>query len=163
MSAFDWLVCDIWERENMERVEFMRESDDTYFEGQLFRHDIKACSKSFTLVLLHIILTIYVDDTAVVFTSREQLCKGLPLIQKAFADLGLEMHIGKEVEKVDEETGEPKVVRKASKTECVVRGLGKTGSVFTPAQRPFKADSGLCSLLQWYVKFNAKYLTASSL
>ena len=82
MSAFDWLVCDIWERENMERVEFMRESDDTYFEGQLFRHDIKACSKSFTLVLLHIILTIYVDDTAVVFTSREQLCKGLPLIKK---------------------------------------------------------------------------------
>ena len=45
----------------------------------------------------------------------------------------------------------------------IVRGLGKTGSVFTPAQRPFKADSGLCSLLQWYVKFNAKYLTASSL
>lgn len=53
MAAFEELVDKAWERENMERIELMRESDDTFHKGQLLRHDIKRCespplSSSFT-------------------------------------------------------------------------------------------------------------------
>ena len=56
-------------------------------------------------IIFKIIATIYVDDTAVVFTSRNQLCKGMSLIQKLFQYTGIEIHTGK--------------CTKESKTECV--------------------------------------------
>ena len=40
MAAMMQLLDDIWERENMEKVEFLRESDDFYRKGQLARHNI---------------------------------------------------------------------------------------------------------------------------
>ena len=54
-------------------------------------------------------MTIYVDDTAVPFTSRNQLVKGMSIIYSILAQLGLEMHVGKQI---DGEWG-------ASKTECI--------------------------------------------
>ena len=120
MAAFAELMEDVWERENMEKVEFLRESDDTYRKGQLFRHSVKSCKKSASVILFDIMATIYVDDTAVPFTSRSQLCKGLSLIQKLFSDLGMEMHTGSWTKRISKETGEmERVVAKESKTECV--------------------------------------------
>ena len=52
----------------------------------------------------------YVDDMAIPFANRQQLCKGMPLVQQLLSDLGLEMHIGK---RIGENT------YKVSKTECV--------------------------------------------
>ena len=93
----------------MERIELMRESDDTFHKGQLLRHDIKPCAKSPSVIIFYILMTIYVDDTAVPFTSRNQLVKGMSIIYSILAQLGLEMHVGKQI---DGEWG-------ASKTECI--------------------------------------------
>jgi hypothetical protein len=58
----------------------------------------------------------YVDDTALVFSSRNEMIKALPLAQKLFSDLGMEMHVGKRLDSIDPTTGLPKI--KESKTEC---------------------------------------------
>ena len=60
---------------------------------------------------------IYVDDTALVFPSRDVMIKALPIAQKIMADLGLEMHTGKCLDSFDEITGKQKI--KESKTECM--------------------------------------------
>jgi hypothetical protein len=58
---------------------------------------------------------IYIDDTAVVFSSRKnEMIKALPLAQKQFSDLGMEMYVGKHF--IDPATGLPKI--KESKIEC---------------------------------------------
>ena len=78
MSAFSEILEATWEREGIQRVEFMRESDETYEEGQIFRHNVHKCRRSTNVVFFIVDNTIYVDDTAVPFTSREELCKGMP-------------------------------------------------------------------------------------
>ena len=119
MAAFTELMEDAWDREKMERIELTRESDDTYRHGQLFRHNVKKCSKSRAIIIFCIIATVYVDDTAVPFTSRDQLRKGLAIIQQLFKDLGMEMHVGNTIEKANKETGESETKMKDSKTECI--------------------------------------------
>ena len=37
---------------------------------------------------------LYVDDGAFFFNTREEMIRGLELISKVFARLGLEMHLG---------------------------------------------------------------------
>jgi hypothetical protein len=59
----------------------------------------------------------YVDDTALVFASRNEMIKALPLAQKLFSDLGMEMHVGQRPDSIDEKTGLRKI--KESKTECM--------------------------------------------
>ena len=88
----------------------MWESDESFHKGQFIRHDIAKCHKSPTVISFIVDLAIYVDDIAVAFPSREQLEKGIRIIQSIFTSLGMEMHIG---EKTSETTwGE-------SKTECL--------------------------------------------
>jgi hypothetical protein len=58
---------------------------------------------------------IYIDDTALVFSSRNEMIKALPLAQKHFSDLGMEMHVGKHF--IDPATGLPKI--EESKIECM--------------------------------------------
>ena len=67
-------------------------------------------TKSTTLTFVQVLLAMYVDDMAIPFANRQQLCKGMPLVQQLLSDLGLEMHIGK---RIGENT------YKVSKTECV--------------------------------------------
>ena len=52
------LLEDIWEYKNMEIIEFMRESDETYCQGQILCHDIKRCTKPDTLGILNLIGTV---------------------------------------------------------------------------------------------------------
>ena len=44
--------------------------------------------------MFDIIQTLYLDDEAFVFESREDMIKGLALIKKTFEVFGLQMHIG---------------------------------------------------------------------
>ena len=60
---------------------------------------------------------IYVDNLDVSFTTREQIYKGVQLLQTIFDDIGLEIHIGKRVEVINED-GQKEEIIKASKTEC---------------------------------------------
>ena len=96
MDAFAKLLEKTWERENMEKITFKRESDDTYRKGQVFRQEIKKCDKSTTLTFVQVLLAMYVDDMAIPFASRQQLCKGMPLVQQLLSNLGLEMHMENE-------------------------------------------------------------------
>ena len=81
-------------------------------------HDIKKCCKSSSLEKYVITDIIYVDDKALPFTSRQQLCKGLPIAQRLMTELGLEMHIGQHLT-VTSEDNTPKAITKESKTECI--------------------------------------------
>ena len=73
----------------------------------------------------------HMDDTALPFVSREQICKGINIAQRILTALGLEMHTGKHWTEINEETGESKEISKDSKTECV----------FFPAQGYFKQSA----------------------
>jgi hypothetical protein len=118
MTAFHDLLENTWEENGIERVSVTKESDDTYRNGQLFRHNVKKCCKSDTLEEYPITDIIYVDDEALPFTSRAQLCKGMPLAQQLLAILGLEMHVGTHLEILSDD-GSTELVKKASKTECI--------------------------------------------
>jgi hypothetical protein len=98
-----------WERNQIECVEFCRESDGTYKDGQIFRHNIKKCNASKGLVRFRINGTYYVDDIAALFRTRRDINIGLPIIQSILSDLGMEMHVGSVVD------GK----RLKSKTECI--------------------------------------------
>lgn len=136
MAAVSDLIDQAWESEGIEKVEFMRPSNEDFQTGKLHRHPMKKNRAGEIIVndqhiSFHVNTTIYVDDMAVPFTSREQLMKGSPIIQSIFSKLGMEVHVGKEEEVIDENTGERKtVITKKSKTECVwypapgeIRGL----------------------------------------
>ena len=110
MSAFADLMEVRFTNAGIVRPEMVRESDTTFHKGQMLRHVISKCRKSGTKEFFIVDLTIYVDDTAIVFTSRDQLEKGVRLIQEIFKSLGMEMHIGKK-------TGE--TTFDESKTECL--------------------------------------------
>jgi hypothetical protein len=110
MTAFADLMEKKFTQAGISRPEMMRESDESFHKGQFIRHDIAKCHKSPTVISFIVDLAIYVDDIAVAFPSREQLEKGIRIIQSIFTSLGMEMHIG---EKTSETTwGE-------SKTECL--------------------------------------------
>jgi hypothetical protein len=115
----------------------LKESDKTFRKGQLLRHNIKKCCKSISLEKYVVTEIIYVDDEALPFTSRQQLCKGLPIAQRLMTELGLEMHIGQHLT-VTSEDNTPKAITKESKTECI----------FFPGTGLFKQlaiDNGLSS------------------
>ena len=118
MAAMGELLDKIWDRVGIQSCELLRESDETYCKGQIFRHNVKKCTKSKTNVKVKVNFTIYVDDKALPFVSRSQLCKGLPLVQALFKRLGIEMHIGTHVQETNID-GESVEKMLDSKTECV--------------------------------------------
>ena len=77
--------------------------------------DISDITASKSVIRFSVLTTIFVDTKASLFPSREQLCKGILLIQDLFAKLGMEIHIG--TKKLNKDTQE--IEWKASKTECV--------------------------------------------
>ena len=127
MAAMGELLDKIWEKAGIQSCELMRESDETYRKGQIFRHNVTKCAKSETIVKFKVNFTIYVDDKALPFVSRSQLCKGIPLVQALFKRLGMEMHIGHRVEETNINRD---IVEKIldSKTECVFFPLRVTSS-----------------------------------
>ena len=81
MNAFSDLMELKFARAGISRPEMMRESDESIYKGQFIRHVIDKCRKSPTMISFIVDLAIYVDDTAVAFPSREQLEKGICIIQ----------------------------------------------------------------------------------
>ena len=67
MSAFGELLEVTWKQEMMESVSFMKAHDNHIEQGQLHGHkfDTKGTFQSFVILFM-----IYVDDTAIPFTSR---------------------------------------------------------------------------------------------
>ena len=118
MAAFHDLLEDAFEEAGVERISVLKESDETFRKGQLLRHDVKKCSKSTSLEEYFITDIIYVDDEALPFKSRQQLCKGLPIAQRIMTELGLEMHVGRRLTTTSEDNT-PEVITKESKTECI--------------------------------------------
>ena len=93
----------------------MRESDDSYCNGQLGCHNISESIASKSVITYSVLAIIFVDDKAALVPSREQLCKGILLIQDLFAKLGMGIHIG--TKKLNTDTKE--IEWKVAKTKCV--------------------------------------------
>ena len=104
MSAFAETLEQEWETASIPKASFYHTPLDNLQKGQLISHPT---SKSYLRVsdIFKIIQTLFVDDGAFIFESREDLTKGLEILKKVFDYFGLEMHLGKG--------------NKASKTECV--------------------------------------------
>jgi hypothetical protein len=115
MTVFYDLLEQSYETHGVEIIGFATKSGESYRNGQILRHDAKKLYRSARIKTINGV--IYVDDTALVFSSRNEMMKALPLAQKLFSDLGVEMHVGKRLDSVDPATGLPKI--KESKTECM--------------------------------------------
>ena len=115
MAAVSDLIDQAWEHEGIKRVEFLRPSDNEFHEGQLHRHIMKKNKTGEIIandqhISFYVNATIYVDNCALPFVSRDQLMLGLPIVQSIFSKLGMEVHVGKEEVVIDESTGKPNVV-----------------------------------------------------
>ena len=104
MTAFAETLEQEWESANIPKASFHHTPMPEMQKGQLASHP-GSKSKLNSGDIYEIIQTLFVDDGAFVFESREDLTKGLEILIKVFDYFGLEMHLGK---------GD-----KASKTECV--------------------------------------------
>ena len=111
MAAISQVIDQEFEQNSIEKIEFLRKSDDKYHEGQIFRHDVRKCVLSENLTQVVIRHLAYVDDEGFPFTSREQLALGTNIINRVFKMFGVEMHTGKR----DSTTGK----FSKSKTEAV--------------------------------------------
>jgi hypothetical protein len=115
MTAFYDLLDQSYATHDVEIIGFATESDESYRNGQILRHDSKKLHRSARIKIINGL--IYVDDTALVFSSRNEMIKALPLAQKLFSDLGMEMHVRKRLDSIDPATGLQKI--KESKSECM--------------------------------------------
>jgi len=104
MAAFAETLEQEWENADIPKASFHHTPIHDLQKGQLISHPT---SKSYLRAsdIFEIIQTLFVDDVAFIFESREDLTKGLEILRKIFDFFGLEMHLGKG--------------NKASKTECV--------------------------------------------
>ena len=51
MAAISQVIDQEFEQNSIEKIEFLRKSDDKYHEGQIFRHDVKRCGRVVLVVL----------------------------------------------------------------------------------------------------------------
>ena len=106
MSAFAKTLETVWKEEGIEvvTVQTVEEQDFLDGKGAIKSHTIEEYTSG-SLTAFEILQCLYVDDGAFVFSTRNEMKKGLDLIFTHFARFGLEMHIGRG--------------RTKSKTECV--------------------------------------------
>jgi hypothetical protein len=83
MVAFYNLLEQSYETHGIEKIGFATENNGSYRKGQIFRHDAKKLYRSTRIKIINGV--IYVDDTALVFASRNEMIKALPLAQKLFS------------------------------------------------------------------------------
>jgi hypothetical protein len=82
-TAFYDLLQQSYETHGIEKIGFATENNGSYRKGQIFRHDAKKLYRSTRIKIINGV--IYVDDTALVFASRNEMIKALPLAQKLFS------------------------------------------------------------------------------
>ena len=102
MTAFAETLETEWTNENIPKATFHHTPFDEFQKGQITSHLPKTFNSG---DFFQMIQTLFLDDGAFVFESREDLTKGVEIIKKVFEYFGLEMHVGRNGEK--------------SKTECV--------------------------------------------
>ena len=107
MTAFHTLLEQSYEKNGIETIGFATESDNTYRTGQILRHNPNKLYRSTRIQIINGVM--YVDDTTLVFASRNEMIKALPLAQKLFSDLGMEMHVGQRLDSIYEKTGLQKI------------------------------------------------------
>lgn len=105
MSAFAESLETDWERLGLAKAQFSRVTaeDIANGKGQLIAH--KLTNGAALGSLFEVLQILYVDDGAFIFNSRQDLIRGVNLINAIFKKFGMEMHIGRN--------------GKASKTECI--------------------------------------------
>jgi hypothetical protein len=106
ISAFAEALESEWTKKGIIQVEFSRVSSEDFGNstGQLLGHELSKMGFA-DGVIFKVLQILYLDDGAFVFASREDMIRGVTLINSLFKSFGLEMHIGKN--------------NKASKTECI--------------------------------------------
>ena len=106
MSAFAKTLEAEWKAAGISTAEFKRvplsNINHLMSDGKLTSHNRNNLDSG---TLFEIMQILYVDDGAFFFNTREEMIRGLELIRKVFARLGLEMHLGSD--------------GKASKTEAM--------------------------------------------
>ena len=106
MSAFAEALENKWKELGAPQAEFVRLEQDSPNDpaGQILGHKLNrsGCKEGLTFSILQIL---YLDDGAFIFESRNDLIRGVKLINSLFKKIGMEMHVGKN--------------GKASKTECI--------------------------------------------
>jgi hypothetical protein len=90
MSSFAETLEKEWKENGLPEAIFKNVTNAS--KGQLTGH-LKNSAKRALDLIIHQIL--YIDDGAFFFETREDATLGLNLINKVFAKLGLEMHIGR--------------------------------------------------------------------
>jgi hypothetical protein len=90
MSAFAETLEKEWKQSGLPEATFKNVTNAS--KGQLTGH-LKSSAKRALELIIHQIL--YIDDRAFFFETREDAMLGLNLINKVFAKLGIEMHIGR--------------------------------------------------------------------
>ena len=96
----------LWSENQIQQAEFSRVTNNDFGNsmGQLLGHELSKMGFA-DGVIFKVLQILYLDDGAFIFSSREDLIKGVTLINSLFKTFGLEMHIGRN--------------NKASKTECI--------------------------------------------
>ena len=96
VSAFAEALENEWEANGMCQAKFVRLAQDSPNDrvGQILRHklDRTGLNKGIIFKILQIL---YLDDGAFVFESRNDLIKGVNVINSLFKRIGMEMHVGK--------------------------------------------------------------------
>ena len=102
MAAFAETLDAEWTKEEIPKATFHYTPFNQFQNGQLTSHPPKSFRSG---DIFEVIQTLYLDDGAFIFGTREDMTEGLQLVYDHFARFGLDMHIGR---------GETQ-----SKTECV--------------------------------------------
>jgi len=81
-----------WDEAQITPLSFCHATTDPSKPGKLIRHK----RKDALITAADLFLLLYVDDGAVCFTSRQDMIRGVTILEKQMARLGLVMHAGRE-------------------------------------------------------------------
>ena len=91
MTAFSEILDKKWEAAGLSRVEAEHTPIDQLATGQLTGHKNPTRKHGTTT---YITQTLFVDDSAFPFNTKDEVTTGTRLIKETFASIGLEMHCG---------------------------------------------------------------------
>jgi len=95
MQAMHEITAKQWAAAQITPLSFCHATTDPKNPGKLIRH-----KKTDTLITAaDLFLLLYVDDGAVCFTSRQDMIRGVSILEKQMTRLGLVMHAGREGKK----------------------------------------------------------------
>ena len=96
MFSFARVLENEWEEKGIRQTEFARVSQDNLNNqiGQILGHGLDKSGYK-EGILFKILQILYLDDGAFIFESREDLIKGVNIINLLFKKFEMEMHVGR--------------------------------------------------------------------